>query len=128
FVMLSSHMRGTPGHGALSIRIAEFFSSRGKDWAGTLYTPCVSPLSSVVTRVPASGMNFHTTVSRDGGPLRSLHGAFRLYPGLRTIVVWSLATSSLIMNGLLPTGRVCTRSPVSRTALGETMLSVPAAA
>ncbi len=39
--------------------------------------PWVSPLSSVVTRVPASGMNFHTTLSSSGGPLRSLHGALR---------------------------------------------------
>ena len=32
------------------------------------------------------------------------------------------------MNGPLPTGRVWTWSPVSRTALGDTMLSVPPAA
>ena len=71
-------MRGTPGHGAFSIRSALFASSRGSAWAGTAYTPWVSPLSSVVTRVPASGMNFQTTVSSWAGPLRSLHGGFRL--------------------------------------------------
>ena len=71
-------MRGTPGHGAFSIRSAVFVSRRGSDWAGTLYTPCVSPLSSVVTRVPASGMNFQITASSCAGPLRSLHGGFRL--------------------------------------------------
>ena len=49
--------------------------------------PCVSPLSSVVTRVPCSGTNFQVTVSSIAGPLRSLHGAFRVYAGLRTIVV-----------------------------------------
>ena len=44
------------------------------------------------------------------------------------MVAWSLATYSLIMNGPLPTGRVCTRSPLSRTALGETSESTPEAA
>src|SRR6185295_6291659 len=90
--------------------------------------PWVSPLSSVVTRVPASGMNFQTTVSMRAGPLRSLHGAFRAYAGLRTMVAWSFATYSLIMNGPLPTGRVWTPSPLSRTALGETRDRTPDAA
>src|SRR5262249_30693935 len=73
-------------------------------------------------------MNFQTILSRCAGPLRSLHGAFRVYAGLRTIVAWSFATYSLTMNGPVPTGLVCTWSPVSRTALGETIDSGPEAA
>ncbi len=43
-------------------------------------------------------------------------------------MVWSLATYSLIMKGPLPTGRVWTWSPLSRTALGDTRDSTPDAA
>ena len=39
--------------------------------------PWLSPLSSVVTRVPASGTNFQTMASKYAGPVRSLQGAFR---------------------------------------------------
>jgi hypothetical protein len=46
---------------------------------------------------------------------------------LRTIVVWSFATYSLIMKGPEPIGRVCTRSPDSRTAFGDTIESPPPA-
>ncbi len=35
FVVLSSQMRGTPGHGSFSTRTLASFSSRGSDWAGT---------------------------------------------------------------------------------------------
>jgi hypothetical protein len=44
------------------------------------------------------------------------------------MVVWSLPTYSLTMNGPVPTGWVWTWSPISFTAFGETKLSVPAPA
>ena len=43
-------------------------------------------------------------------------------------MVWSLATYSLIMNCPVPIGFVCTWSPLSRTALGDTMERFPDAA
>ena len=50
-VMLSSQMRGTPGHGAFSMRRAGFFSSRGSDCAAngatvTFVPPPIVPPTS----------------------------------------------------------------------------------
>ena len=122
-------MRGTPGYGVLSMRRSLSAASPGSIVAGTDWKVIiwVSPVCRVVTRVPASGMNFQMIRSRYGGPAWSLHGARRVYAALRVSVTWSPATYSEIVKGPLVTGRWPTAVPCPGVDFGDSMPSHPLA-
>src|SRR5215216_370616 len=120
WVVVSIIMNGAPTHGLLATCSPAAWR-RCRSWGVKTVAIWVSPDSTVAARVPPSGMNFQTTLSRYPGPSWSDQGARRLYPSQREMVMWSFGTHSSILYGPVMTGVWLTWSPCFCVAVGESM-------